>query len=146
MKHITYKQLRVYHFLGILSCLLAFSACDHGAQRELLIGYWEGEIPNPTSGQQIPIAYDFRQDGLTVTVGLGEDATVIDWDSWRIDSVIEGDLRIRILRLIDNREFESLARFYGDDELHLWDVGTEHSSAAVVHRMSPAENEGSGDD
>jgi len=146
MKRITHKPLRVYHFLGFLSCLLAVAACDHGVQRELLIGRWQGEIPNPTSGQQIPIAYDFRQDGLTVTIGFGQDATVIAWDSWRIDSVVEGDLRIRILRLIDNREFESLARFYGDDELHLWDVGTEHSSAAIVHRVDLIQSEGSGED
>ncbi len=126
--------------LSVLSLVLLAScwmACSHTGEEDRLVGVWEGILPLPATGEELPIAYDFRSDGLTVTVGIGENRTVTEWVSWEVHSAEGGNIVLHIHRS-DGRVFASLARRSGENELILWDLGTDESTAAHVRRVSQA--------
>jgi hypothetical protein len=119
--------------LALVGALLC--GCSHTGEEERLAGYWEGALPLPTTGDALPIAYDFRAgDGLTVTVGLGDNRTVTEWDRWEVHSADGGDLVLYIYRG-DGRVFSTLVRHTSEGGLILWDPGTEESTAAHVRRV-----------
>lgn len=119
-------------------------ACSHTGEEERIAGYWEGTLPLPTTGEALPIAYDFHSgDGLTVTIGLGDNRTVTQWTSWEVHSETEGDLVLHIHRA-DGRVFATLARYTDDGGLMLWDLGTEEGTAAHVRRVERPEGAGDG--
>jgi hypothetical protein len=118
----------------LLASALLAGACSHASQESRLLGYWEGTLPAPATGQPLPISYDFRPDGLTVTVGLGPNRTVTHWPHWEVSGEDHGDLVVQIVRE-DQRVFATLARPLDHDQLMLWDIGTEESTAARVRRV-----------
>jgi hypothetical protein len=113
-------------------------ACNHSSERDRLIGYWEGTLPLPAQMEQALVAYDFREDGLTVAVDLGAYRDVTEWPRWEIHSEDQGDLIVHVYRG-DEHVYATLVRFVSDDEILLWDVGTERDSTAarVVRRPRP---------
>jgi hypothetical protein len=114
------------------------TGCSHTGEEERISGYWEGALPLPTTGEQLPIAYDFRPgNGLTVIVGLGEGSTVTEWERWEVHSAEGGNIVIYIHRG-DGRVFSTLARHTADG-LMLWDLGTEEGTAAHVRRVLRSE-------
>ena len=114
--------------------LLVSVACSHSNEEDRLLGTWEGTLPLPATGEQVPISYTFQPESLTVVVGLGPDRTVTQWERWEVHAEDRGDLILHIHRA-DNRVFSTLVRFLDGDELLLWDLGTNTSTAAHVRRV-----------
>ncbi|MBN1944054.1 MAG: hypothetical protein JW797_00205 [Bradymonadales bacterium] len=116
--------------------LSTLTGCSHEEEEKRLLGYWEGTLPLPATGETVPIAYQFREDGLTVWVGMGPEQIETRWDHWKVSTVHGNDLVVTIQRN-DNRLFAALVRPLGEDRLILWDLGSDPSTAARVERREP---------
>jgi len=142
--------MRLHFLTATIAIAFVLLACDHGSERESLLGYWEGEIPLPATGEPVPISYDFRDDGLTVSIGMGSEAIVQTWPQWQIVGEVRGSLLIEVLEG-ETRSYATFAREIEGGELLLWDRDTEESSGARVRRVErepappPPTEEGTGE-
>lgn len=123
--------------------LLFLAACNHASEEQKLLGVWEGFIPLPATGEEVPIKYVFTDDSLDVFVGQPGSETERHWNEWEISRVEQGDWIIHVHG--GGRVYATIIREIGDDHLKLWDAGLDISTAAEVWR-SDVENEPESDD
>jgi hypothetical protein len=141
----TTKRVQLFRLVGIILTVLLWTSCDHAGDRSALMGYWEGTIPLPAANREEPIAYEFTEDGVTITIGLGDDAIASSWTQWEIHSEVNGDLVVHIHNIDDEAMLATMVRVVGEDELLLWDPRTEmDTTSARVRRVVRGRSSGSG--
>ncbi len=118
--------------LTFVTSVLFLVACNHAAEEQKLLGVWEGFIPLPATGEEVPIKYVFTEDSLDVIVGQPGSETERHWNEWEISRVEQGDWIIYVHG--GGRVYSTVIREIGDGHLKLWDAGLDISTAAEVWR------------
>lgn len=137
----TFTRLIISSWLVIMILPLSLTGCSSGELEAGLLGTWSGAIPIPATHEEVPVVYQFQEDGLTITVGEEGEETTRTWSSWTAGNDVDGDIRIEAFD-DTGRAYNCLARKEGDGSLLLWDRHLSSATAAHVTRREAGSEQG----